>query len=343
VSTAVASIKRSRLLSPGDAVALYNAYQSATPPSVERLRDIEIIDFFLYAVFLPKDEGTRVGLGASSGGLRPEIREKYLWLLAYIVSSKPSEHTGSRNEQALLHPELDTDRTFQYLQELAQLLPSKPTADDLARVTGTVVEKYIDIPILSAAVIIWLRYVLRDDNYHYYETYFRVTEVPLPHLLLEEIAHRHQGLQHRVFAAFKESYEASIPTLGAELMTALQKSILDRMIYLMQLGFAIPVLKYVKQRQDKVDESLTVHFARRILEMVTTPYSPTVVTIFLEILEPIAKTVIDSSEHHMLLTGFIDDIIDNDSAMFTAGETMDAQTIGVARAIESALPASGVF
>jgi negative elongation factor C/D len=44
----------------------------------------------------------------------------------------------------------------------------------------------IDLPIASMAILTWLKYVLLETPY--YETYFRVTEIPAPFILLEEVS-----------------------------------------------------------------------------------------------------------------------------------------------------------
>jgi hypothetical protein len=45
---------------------------------------------------------------------------------------------------------------------------------------------------------------------------------------------------------------------------ALRKTLLDRMIYLAQLGYVLPVLKYIKRISSSVDESLIVHTIKMV-------------------------------------------------------------------------------
>ncbi|KAJ1650388.1 hypothetical protein IWQ61_008798 [Dispira simplex] len=347
VASAITALKQRGALSPGDVVGLYKAYRSPYPSSVEHLRDPQVIEYFLQVVFLPPSDS---GQSTGSSSLRPEIREKYLWLLALAVSATGSNSSAShdltpgndtsKSETTL---SLTTDDTFELLQELYKLLPAKPTAADLARVTGVVLEKYIDVPVLAAALIIWIRHVLRDDGHHFYVTYFRVTEVPYPHLLLEEIAFRHPLLRPKVFHAFQEAFTTRIDTLGPELVTALQKSVLDRLLYLMQLGFSVPVLRYIKASQDKIDESLTVHFVCKVLEMITTPYAPAVITIFLEILEPVLKAVIDSHEHHLAVSRLVDELMEEPKSVLLNAEILPASSQAVLQRIHDELPGNTAF
>jgi negative elongation factor C/D len=41
------------------------------------------------------------------------------------------------------------------------------------------------LPVASMAVLAWLQHILLDTPF--YETYFRVTEIPAPLLLMEEV------------------------------------------------------------------------------------------------------------------------------------------------------------
>lgn len=45
---------------------------------------------------------------------------------------------------------------------------------------------------------------------------------------------------------------------------ALRRTLLDRMIYLVQLGYVLPVLKYIKRISSSVDESLIVHTIKMV-------------------------------------------------------------------------------
>ncbi|KAJ1956042.1 hypothetical protein IWQ62_005398, partial [Dispira parvispora] len=353
VASAITALKQRGALSPGDVVGLYKAYRSPYPPSVEHLRDPQVIEYFLQAVFQPPSDS---GQSTGSSKLRPEIREKYLWLLALAVSGTGST-TGTRSDPSATQDtsqgrdtpnsettsSLTTDDTFELLQALDKLLPAKPTAGDIARVTGEVLEKYIDIPVLAAALIIWIRHVLRDDGHHFYVTYFRVTEVPYPHLLLEEIAFRHPLLRPKVFHAFQEAFMTRNDTLGPELITALQKSVLDRLLYLMQLGFSMPVLRYIKRSQDNIDESLTVHFVCKVLEMIATPYAPAVIAIFLEILEPVLKAVIDNHEHHLAVSRLVDELTEEPETVLLNAENLSTSSQAVLRRIHDELPGNTAF
>jgi len=45
------------------------------------------------------------------------------------------------------------------------------------------------------------------------------------------------------------------------------------MIYLMQLNYVMPVLDYICSRARKIDQSLSMHFVKKVLEMTKGPYS----------------------------------------------------------------------
>ncbi|KAJ1910434.1 hypothetical protein IWQ60_010656, partial [Tieghemiomyces parasiticus] len=299
VSTAILSIKQKGELSPGHVVALYKAYSGPSPPPIEYLQDMTVIDFLLNSVYYPPPDTGRATV--SGAGLRPEIKDKYIWLLSRIVSTTSNPLDSSSSPSTA---DQTPDHTYARLVDLEKRLPVQPNATDFAQVSGTVIEQFLDLPILAAAVVVWVRYVLHDENHYYYGTYFRLAETPVPHLLLEEIAYRHPVLHARVFQAYREVFSAKINTLGPALMTALQKSIVDQMLNLMTFGYCLPILQFIKRVQRKIDESLTVHFVRRVLEMIEAPYSAAVISALAEITEPVAKTVVDMSEHHLTLLNF---------------------------------------
>lgn len=70
-----------------------------------------------------------------------------------------------------------------------------------------------------------------------------------------------------------------------------RKSILDRMIYLMQLNYVAPVLDYIQARARKMDQSLSMHFVKRVLEMVSGPYSKKFIEGMGQMIQEIAEVI----------------------------------------------------
>lgn len=70
-----------------------------------------------------------------------------------------------------------------------------------------------------------------------------------------------------------------------------RKSILDRMIYLIQLNYAMPVLDYIQVRARKMDQSLSMHFVKKVLEMVRGPYSKKFIEGMSQMIEEIVEVI----------------------------------------------------
>ncbi|KAF9426496.1 Negative elongation factor C/D [Podila epigama] len=239
VTSAISAILQSRVPSPGDVMLLHKAYTSDDPPSAFFLRDPE---FF-------------------GGVVKQDHKEKYLWLIAYAASVQEVDEkvTDTSEVQA----------TYEALNALEDTLSKRTAGTDLTPILKNLLIA-IETPVASMALLYWIQFVIRETSY--IETYFRSHEVPLPLLLIEEMAYQHPLQQANIFSTLVDFFEAPLE-LNPEIMMTYRKSILDRMIYLIQLNYALPVLDYIRVRARKMDQSLSMHFVKKVLEMVRGPYS----------------------------------------------------------------------
>ncbi|KAK9722916.1 hypothetical protein K7432_002304 [Basidiobolus ranarum] len=276
--------------SPGDVISLYRAYTGPTPPSVEHLRDSDLLEILLSAVLVPNNEGANT--------MRPDLKEKYLWLIAYATGVK-TDLDGQVDKTEL-------QSNLEALKLLESLLSRKPTGTELNTVTGRILP-YFNIPVIALGLTLYIDNLLHETSY--YENYFRTTEVCLPHLLLEEIAHRHPLQQQRIFEIFISSMKMDLTSLGGPTLMIFRKMILDRLIYLMQLNFVTPVMSYVEDAAEKMDESLLIHFVREVLEMIEPPFSAPFVVSCYRLIDYIEETL-RKNGLESLMTDFIDNTED---------------------------------
>ncbi|RKP05516.1 TH1 protein-domain-containing protein [Thamnocephalis sphaerospora] len=250
VANAISSVLERKRISPGDVVLLHRTYTAKPVPTIEPLRDAEFLDVLLTAVFTHPVEA-----------IRKEIRAKYMWLLAFATAAM-QQPNGEVDESQV-------EATQTALEELHTLLPVKYTLVALNTALREAIMR-IDLPIASMAVLTWLRHVLLDTPF--YETYFRVTEIPAPLLLMEEIVVRHPQQRMAVFQLLRRSFEMAVPNTSPQTLMALRRTLLDRMVALMYHGSVMTVLDYMNDQVAHLDESLVVHFTIKTLAMFQPPY-----------------------------------------------------------------------
>ncbi|KAI8050498.1 TH1 protein [Syncephalis plumigaleata] len=250
VASTISMILERKRISPGDAVLLYDIFNKEPIPPVESIRDAELLDILLATVFAHSMDTTK-----------KDIRTKYIWLLAFIASAR-QQKDGSVNTK-------DVESTQNKLDELQQQLPIKYTQAALNTALKTAMSQ-VELPIASMAILVWLEHILLETPF--YETYFRVTEIPAPLLLMEEIIVRHPQQRNRVFNLLRRSFEMSVANTSPQTLMALRRALLDRMIAMMYHGYMMPILTYMSERASQLDESLVVHFSLKLLGMFRAPF-----------------------------------------------------------------------
>lgn len=268
LASPITAILQNSHATPGDIFAIYRQYTSANPPPVRFLCDSQLLDILLKAVFVPR-------LGQTP---KPEIQEKIIYLVAYAVTVNDSEEKDTKEINSI----------SEKLKLLSTTLTKRTTGANMPGAITTILD-LMDVPIVSMALLYWISYLLTETSW--YETYYRSAVVPVPHQILEEIAHRHPLQRPFVFEVLKKNLTVEVKNLSPEIMMALRKTLLDRMIYLVQLGFVLPVLKYIKRISSSIDESLIVHTLKMILDMAEPPYTDEFIDLIVEIVEPIAESL----------------------------------------------------
>ncbi|KAG0023249.1 Negative elongation factor C/D [Entomortierella chlamydospora] len=263
------------------------AYTSENPPSTYFLRDPDFFEIMLSSIFVPSFKG---------GMVKQDHKEKYLWLMAYAASV--------HEENDMITDKSEVQPTYEALSALEDTLSKRTAGTDLTPILGNLLVA-IETPVASMALLYWIQFVIKETSY--IETYFRSHEVPVPLLLIEEMAYKHPLQQAAVFATLVDFFEAPLE-LNPEIMMTYRKSILDRMIYLMQLNYVMPVLDYIQLRARKMDQSLSMHFVKKVLEMVRGPYSRKFIEGMGQMTQEIVE-VIKKTDAEPIVRAWIDEVV----------------------------------
>ncbi|KAF9192872.1 Negative elongation factor C/D [Haplosporangium sp. Z 767] len=287
VASAISAILQSRIPSPGDVMQLHRAYSSNDPPSAYFLRDPDFFEIMLSSIFVPSFKG---------GIAKQDHKDKYLWLMAYAASVHENDDMTTDTTEV--------QQTYEALNLLDDTLSKRTAGTDLTPILHNLLIA-IETPVASMALMYWIKFVIMETSY--IESYFRSHEVPVPLLLVEEMAYKHPLQQTAVFATLVDFFEAPLE-LNPEIMMTYRKSILDRMIYLMQLNYVMPVLDYIRMRASKMDQSLSMHFVKRVLELVHGPYSRKFVEGIGQMIQEIVE-VIKKTDAETVVRTWIDEVM----------------------------------
>ncbi|KAJ2061313.1 hypothetical protein GGI17_003163 [Coemansia sp. S146] len=260
VANALVSIIQNSYAAPGDVTALYNYYHGALAAGqpvhlAYMLRSERIMMLLVEQMFghLWK---------ATVEDTRAALVDKYIWLLAYA--------TLSVDDQSETVDQTQLDQLTSQMKDVRQL-PVRPIQTTFNQVIRKVIE-WVHVPILARVVLLWVRDIISYDNFTYYDTYFLIAEVPVPLLLLEEIAFCQPLLKPLVFDAYRESFESKVPGFAADKQIRLQKAVINRIAVLVQLEYALPVLHYFDSQAESMDQSVLAYFIFRTLAQFEPPY-----------------------------------------------------------------------
>ncbi|RUP47540.1 hypothetical protein BC936DRAFT_145632 [Jimgerdemannia flammicorona] len=295
IAEAVNATLSSKNPTPGDVMTLYKAYTVSQPPLVQHLRDPELFEILMRAMIIPPKSGQPQ---------KSEIKERLVYLVAYAASVK-NEKPGSVDKSELT-------ATQNTLKALDEILSKKTTGADLNPNLKEIL-KMIETPVASLALLIWLQYILMETSF--YETYFRTNEALVPHMLLDEIAYLHPLQRHWVFDVLRNILEKTVLNLSPEILMALRRTLVDRMMYLVQLGHVLPVLRYFQRIGLRLDESLVVHGVKKVLDMADQPYSTDFIILLVDIIEPVSETLKVASDVKPAVLNFLSFCLGHDEGL----------------------------
>lgn len=161
------------------------------------------------------------------------------------------------------------------------------------------VDGQFSIPIIAMGVLTWIRYNFTDPEY--YLTSFNTSCIPIHLELLREICDKHPLQRPHIFALLRDAFELETP-LDALTSLEMKRTLLDNIVYLLQSGYALPVLTTVEKWKEKMDQSLLRHFIVETLDSIGPPYSND----FLQPLLTLFFKVKETLKHHEKKQLFID-------------------------------------
>uniref|UniRef100_A0A915PMA6 Uncharacterized protein n=1 Tax=Setaria digitata TaxID=48799 RepID=A0A915PMA6_9BILA len=135
----------------------------------------------------------------------------------------------------------------------------------------------IFFPSIASGLLHYLQGFLLSDEI--------LSELEVVHfVLLDEIGTKHSGLHVRLFKLLCELYDRQTKLLQpAEMIIEKQRSIIDRFVHLLSVGFALPVVEKINKlfQEGQIDVSLVRYFAVDVLCIIEPPYSEEFVETFL--------------------------------------------------------------
>ncbi|KAI9310993.1 TH1 protein [Dichotomocladium elegans] len=270
LAAALKAIRNSNQPTPGDVLAIHSMYTSANPPSVQFIRDYDFIMLLLKSLYVP----------GNNSNIRPDVLEKMIFLISYATT-----YNDAHPREAQMS---EIQRVSIALHELYKELQSNQAGGDFSASVNVILQ-HMSLPVASMAILLWIEYLSVETPY--YETYYRSADVPLPHLLLDEIAYRHPFQRAQVLQVIERCFSHTYENFAPEILSTLQKRWIERLVYLVQLQYTLPVFKMMKKISSSAEHSLTVHFVTLVLESADPPYSCEFVDNIVDILHPISSSI----------------------------------------------------
>ncbi|KAK6112200.1 TH1 family protein [Brugia pahangi] len=245
-----------KCLNQADIIRLYERYNSSEPPVVEFIQDPFFIDMLIDALFAY--EGCKVQLSH---------RSKYIFLLSYASCCSTSNDTNMEKENE------EMERTEYIMEKILDSIRSEREflKDIRLLLSG------IEFTPIAGGLLHYLQGFLLN--------YEILIEFEMVHfVLLDEIATKHPGLHIRLFKMLCELYDRqSKSQQPAEMIIAKQRSIINRFVHLLSVGFALPVVEKINKmfQEGQTDVSLARYFAIDVLDIIEPPYSEEFIETFL--------------------------------------------------------------
>ncbi|KAI7904504.1 TH1 protein-domain-containing protein [Cokeromyces recurvatus] len=285
LSKTMKNMMNSSNITQGDLIALKRFYLSENPPATHYLCNYDFILKLLKVLYVPQ-HGTL---------LRRDLVDDTTFIIAYATTMND---TKPRNEQ-----QDDILKIQLVLKDLYTALANKTIVGSITGATKYIISA-IRFPVGSMGVLLWIEYMAIHTSY--FETYFRTKEPPVLLLILDEIASRHQLQQPVVFSVIKRCVKHKTDNFAPELQLSLQRAWVDRMLYLVQLHYTIPVLKYFSGPGRELDDSLIIYFIKKVLKLAQPPYTSLFIHHMVLILESLVQNLNLIKDVQQLVINFLE-------------------------------------
>ncbi|KAI1292084.1 Negative elongation factor D [Halotydeus destructor] len=266
VAQALSAMLAKNSLNPADITVLYKMFSAPDPPPVELLRVPQFLDLLLEALFKPGSK------------LHHEHKPKYIFLLSYASSVYEQVQGKKANSRKIVNKE-ELKGTLQAIEKVNSICTEKKGSAELLAELGSLYQCIKMSPVVALGVTEWVRYTVME------KTYFQLSteHTPLHLALLDEVTACHTLLHQKVLDLLTKLFEAPQDSLDVLVYMEIKKMLIDRMVHLLSKGCVVPVISYVKlcwEKQD-TDVSLIRYFVTEVLDIISTPYSPEFLNLFL--------------------------------------------------------------
>ncbi|XP_065187876.1 negative elongation factor D-like isoform X2 [Sycon ciliatum] len=252
-------------LNPSDITVLNRLYSSSNPPPVELLRQPVFLELLITCLFKPGNV------------VKPDHLPMYSYLLVYAgcvyESGRQGNHTVNTSELKDCQQRLGIVRAIcrRADSSLSDLLAELP-----------VLFPHLSLSIIAMAMMRWCAFTLSKES-----VFSVVTDtIALPFVILDEIATLHPGKHQEIFDLYVQLTNNTYQTLDTLVQLELKKTLMDRFLHLISLGFVLPVLGYILTcTNESFDRSVLRHFVSELLDMVGPPFSQQ----FMDALLPVVR------------------------------------------------------
>lgn len=250
VISALQSILNSRELSPPDISKLHEAFSRASPPPVDLLRVPALFDLLISNLFTPTP-------------LPKDHRDRCIFVLAYAASTRDEIAASGY----VHHITVELQDTIAALESAITTLQEST----LHASAISVLYETLKFPVVGQGLLHWLRPELCSPAFF---TGFNSQIVPPQVALVDQIATNHELLHAPCFSLLRSMLSTNY-TLDPVPALDVQRMILDRVIYLLSLGYVVPVVDFISEQahMHTFDLSLTVHFVEQTLSVCGPPFS----------------------------------------------------------------------
>lgn len=204
--------------------------------------------------------------------------------------------------------------SISFVSKLCQNKTFHTDTDLLGRLTP-----HLDIPVIGSALLYWMELILLDKTYH--SASYHSVFTPIFQFLICDIAERHMLLRPDAIELLRRLIllETDLEPLQ---VSALQKSTLRCLTYLLQLGCVSQVCGIVSSNIASMDRALIRCFVMDVLSSISGPYSPEFVESFLQVLssDTAGTAVRNNQEASAAVTRFLNHLSCNWSSEVVLGD-----------------------
>ncbi|KAJ3195773.1 Negative elongation factor C/D [Irineochytrium annulatum] len=216
----------------------------------------------------------KVLLGEVFGNVAPNMIDQKIFLLAYascvIERDGGDVHTGNMGEI--------TDMLQSLRGQLSRLTPAMDLSDVFMSLLDAT--RY---PLPSMALLDWISKAIRDPSFYESNALLSETELPLLFELLDERG----DVMRALYEVVQRMFDSLSPTQAIEI----KKKYIDRLVFLVKLGYALPVIKHLNGIVSRIDETLVAYFVNEILAVAAPPYPAELVAAMLQLVHDIPNGV----------------------------------------------------